>query len=322
MGYNSCASGFCMSDSPTPAADVAQAVKLFPRWVRDHLIATLLSIAGALGAIQTIITAFKVPQTYFLPVLFALMFLGIAFFCVWLVSDPKQSEVSTGPDASTQSPTHKTESLSLFSPNVRRLALLLLPLDIVVGGAVVIVASPRTPRPIPAIRTFVANIDSARSHLTSDATAVTLFDSYRDARIKAHGEGFWTDVDLAMAVGVANVADHNQQLQAHISEHILPPDLTTDAERAPASFAWVGNKQIESDLTLLTKHFIDADKASDQVDSFRHGTLGDYESAKQFNQRICTYWALVLGDSVPGLTEYDADGLKRAEQNVRGWLKN
>jgi hypothetical protein len=315
--------GLFMPDSNSSDANVAAALRLFPRWLRDHLIASLLSIAGTVGALQSIITIFKIPQAYFPAILLALLFFGVALFCLWLASDPKRViSASERTNNSTETPPKKPGPRSLFSPSVRRLAMLVLPADIILGALVVIAASPRTPHPISAMRKFIGNIDSARTNLKSDSTAMTLYDSYRDARAKAHGEAFWTDVDLAMAVGVANVSDHNHQLQSRISGHIVPQELTTDSAHTTASFAWIGNKQIESDLSLLTEHFIQADQTSDRVDAFRRGNLGDYESAKQFNQLICAYWALVLDDSIPGLAENDPEKLKHAEQDVRNWLKN
>jgi hypothetical protein len=311
-----------MPDSNSSGASITAALRLFPRWLQDHVIASLLVVAGALGAIQSVITIFGIRRSYFPAILLALLFLGVALFCLWLASDPKRSISATEKtDNLKETSSQKPEPISLFRPSVQRLAKLALPVNLIVGTLVVIAASPKTPRPISALRQLVGNIDSARTNLTSNATTLRLYDSYRDARAQAHGEAFWTDVDLAMTVGVANVADHNHQLQSRISGHIVPQELTADSGRTPVSFAWIGNKQVESDLSLVTRHFIQADQAIDQIDAFRHGNLGDYEIAKQFNQHICTYWALVLGDANPGLAENDADKLKGAEQNVRNWLK-
>jgi hypothetical protein len=291
-------------------------------WLKDHFFASILSIAAVIGAVQSIIKIFNVPEPYLVPTLLGLLFVGVGLFCLWLASDPKRAtpdktKTDRGKDKSAQ----QKEPASQFSPRVRRLAMLAVPVNVILGTLIVIATSPSTPRLIPVIRTFIANIDSARSNFASDPAAMTLYQSYRDARAAAHGEGFWTDIDLAMAVKVANVADHNHILQADIKGHIVPPQLTADSGRSSIAFGWVKDKKLESDLSFLTKYFMHADEVGDQVDSFRRGNLGDYENAKEFNQQICTYWELVLGDGKTVLTSTDTNKLRSAERSVRDWLR-
>jgi hypothetical protein len=307
-----------------PASDAAQVLRLFPVWLKQHLIGAVLTLAGLAGAIQTIIKVFGLSQAYLLPSLVAFFFFGIAFFCIWLISDPKQpipQETEEGQDPATQ-PGTPPAPVPLFSRRVRFLAKLALPANVLIGAAIVYWLTPSIAHPVASVRTLIANIDSARQGMQNDSRAMALYNGYADARA-AQGEGFWDHVTWAMKVQVSNVADHNQQLQTPIRGHLVPEELTTRSEagRSVIDFKWVKDEKLASDLTMVVGHFLQADQESEKIDSLKYGNLSDYENAKIFNQDICRYWELVLVRKKTNLTDMDPVALEAAEQNVRTWLK-
>src|SRR5262249_24865246 len=135
---------------------------LFLTWLKNNLIAALLSIAAVIGAVQAIIQIFNLSENYALPTLVGLIFLSLTLFGFWVISDPKLPADPSNPVPTTEiidpsgNPFRSSkEPQSAFSPPMRRLAKMAISGNIVIGCVLVYLLLPNAPRPVSALRATI-----------------------------------------------------------------------------------------------------------------------------------------------------------------------